>query len=262
MIVHIVIPPKGVKFRSQADAQREFEAGQVWQCIGRATLNTDGGVYDIELYKTPVPARYSECVQIRDADDEVTLALPKAWALVWAPGRVSAIRYVPNPGERTVGPAFGPVKSDGLREPRTTRSGEVYRTEEEIHAHGRELIQDVIEFGGIKTSGGPVYRINPVRELRWLDRPYAEKAKPVDFDPDPRCKRAGDVELERYFLGVKKGLYNAHARRLNESIHGLHGNHRTRRAPDSDDVLDYDYGAWNQDTGFSMNAPKESTRRG
>lgn len=224
MRIYYVVPPAGVTFRSQADAQAAFEGGQVWTCIGWTYI--EGGHVRGGLRKSPigpVPARYSECHYHGEGED--VISVPKAWAMVWAPGRVSALRYVARPGQRKVSYEYGKGRKVDLLEERETKAAEKFNERWAVKSRLIARKAELANYGGWATSSGLRFWYD--HEIHWMRRPDRERRKPVVFNPDTACRTVGDRELELYFGSAQHRAYNHIAAEKRQEL-----------AMPSDDVLD------------------------
>lgn len=231
MKIYYVVPPKGKNYRSQADAQAAFEMGEVWRCTGHATVE-DGKVTSATRYREFAPARYTQGDRVK-IDDESIVYIPHTWALQWAPGRVSLLRYSVRHTQRKVSYHYGRGKGVDLIKKRETNSNERYQSKRVVAKQRHALLHELNNQGGWLTSGGLRFRptfpdealhLDPFPMVRWY--PSGMTGFPL-FDANPACRTLGDRELERWYTSAQHRAYNSFA-----------ADRAALGEPDSDDQLD------------------------
>lgn len=217
MNIHYVVPPKGVTFKSSADAVAAFESGQVWRLVGTG-LAIAGELHNV--VKASGEARFSECEPVRTPEGEIVSGPGKVFLMEWAPGRRIFKQYRPTGFEGAVSFNYGTGRQVALRDERTTKSPEVRREERAVTQEGRLLRAEMKEHGSWATGSGLAFTpvlpnrrmdLDPFPMLVW-DR---SRSTPVSrdklFDPDPSIRTPGDRELERWYWSSQHRAYNQHA---------------------------------------------------
>lgn len=244
MRIYYVIPPHGVnQYKSMADAQAAFEAGERWECVGEAIVNAEGKITGIEKYpETKIPMRYSECHQIRHTDEdgaETVVAVPKAFAMQWAPGRVALLQYRIQAGEYTVGAQHGNVAMGGkgaVQHKKLNPMKPVNRPASFIRV-GLSVL-DGKEPG--QTGSGLLFRMSrkaPVPDGPVWERPHHDEGMTfMEWASRVTPYTASDWALDRYYASRKAAAGGYHSLNLMGELTGTDSHNGKRKS--SDDHLD------------------------
>ena len=267
MKIYYVVPPPGSHYHSSADAQAAFEAGQVWQCIGW-TYYEDGQLQGgVRMLDVPEAMRYSECEVHGEGEDKISV--PKAFAMVWTPGRVMALRYSVQHGQRKVSYRYGPGQGKSLLDEHKPTSQGVNPDRRIVAQQLQALDLELAREGGWMTSAGlrfrPVFEneqldVDPFPMVTWRRRTREERMGPLYLDANPACRTLGDRELEKWYTSAQHRAHNPYALRAPTAT--VPGGYRTLSPADSDDVLDNLSNTVGKVQEFQMRAPLGRNAKG